>query len=153
MLSLALLLASERAALGVWHRWAALRDTQPTRCFAITQPVRGDGQPDRRGGFASVAPRGAQAVHFRLSAPRRARAPITLAIGERRFALTGDTRTARAPDAATDRAVIGAMRGGGSMSLSYVAANGRPVAEAYALDGAATAIDAAAIGCARVGSG
>ena len=143
-----LLAAGDREALGVWQRWAALRDTRPLRCFAIAQPLRRDGTPDRRGGFASIAPREAQAVFFRLSVQRRTRAAITLAVGERRFALTGDMRTARAPDAATDRAIIGALRGGGSMSLSYLAANGRPVAEGYALGGAATAIDAAAIGCA-----
>lgn len=147
ILAAALLLAGERTALGVWQRWAALRDTAPTRCFAITQPVRGDGTPDRRGGFASVAPRAAHVVYFRLSTPRRPRAAITLAVGERRFALTGDAQAARAPDAATDRAIVGALRGAGAMSLSYVAANGRPVAEAYVLDGAATAIDAAALGC------
>jgi hypothetical protein len=147
MVAALLLLAGERTALGVWQRWAALRDAAPTRCFAIAQPLRGDGTPDRRGGFASIAPREARAVFFRLSVPR-GRGAITLAVGERRFALAGERQAARAPDAAADRAIVGALRGGGSMSLSYLAAGGRPVAEAYALDGAATAIDAAAIGCA-----
>ena len=39
------------------------------------------------------------------------------------------------------------MRGGRSMSVEAVAPHGRPFADVYALAGAATAIDAAALGC------
>ena len=148
----ALLLAGERVALGIWDRWAALRDSDPARCFAIAQPVRSDGTTDRRGAFASVAVRqaetGGPALFVRLSQPRNPSASITLAIGERRFALVGDRGTARAPDAATDRAIVGAMRGGRAMTIATTAATGQPVADSYALTGAATAIDAAALGCA-----
>ena len=42
------------------------------------------------------------------------------------------------------------MRSASSMSVSSVGANGRAFADSYALRGAATAIDAAALGCARL---
>ncbi len=44
--------------------------------------------------------------------------------------------------------LTGGLRGARSMSISTVAPNGRPFADTYALSGAATAIDAAALGCA-----
>lgn len=153
LLTLALL-TGERDAIGVWQRWGAIRDAgPPRRCFALARPVTASGDTDTRGGFASVAARtdaaGRQAVFVRFSAARAPGTPITLAIGERRFALRGDTRGARAPDAATDRAIVAAMRGGRSMSVSGVAVGGRPFADTYVLDGAATAIDAASLACAR----
>ena len=37
-------------------------------------------------------------------------APVTLAIGERRFVLTGNDRAVWSPDAATDRAIVAAVR-------------------------------------------
>ena len=73
---------------------------------------------------------------------------MTLAIGERRFTLSANTDAAWAPDAATDRAIVAAMRGARSMSVAAVSARGRAFADTYALAGAATAIDAAALGCA-----
>ena len=156
LLALALL-AGEREAIGIWERWGAMRDAgPPLRCFALAQPVtpgaNGAGGTDRRGGFASVAARvdgtRRQAVFVRFSVARQSDTPITLAIGERRFGLRGDTRGARAPDAATDRAIVAAMRGGRSMSVSGIARGGRPFADTYALTGAATAIDAASLACA-----
>ncbi len=148
--ALALLLAGERVAIGVYDAWGAFRDGVPPRCYAISAPVgrrRGARKP-----FASVAARFGRdrrpALYVRLSSERSARAPVTLAVGERRFTLSGNARAAWAPDAATDRAIVAAMRGGRSMSVSAVSAAGRPFADSYALGGAATAIDAATLGCA-----
>ena len=154
MVALLLALAGERAALGVWERWGAIRDSAPARCFAISQPVVAAGGTDRRGGFASVVARaggvpGRYIVFVRLTRARAEKASVTLAIGERRFALVGTgPLSARAPDAATDRAIVGAMRGGRSMSVSTTGAGGGAFADSYALAGAATAIDAANMACA-----
>ncbi|WP_339345746.1 hypothetical protein [uncultured Sphingomonas sp.] len=155
--ALALALAGERVALGVWHRWAAIREAGsvggagPRRCFAIAQPVLPGGDSDRRGAFGSVAARQgaarAPAVFFRLSHARGAGAAITLVVGERRFALVGDQATARAPDAATDRAILNAIRSARAMTLVTLDAAGRTIADTYPLAGAATAIDAAQLGC------
>ena len=138
----------ERTSLGVFDGWGAFRDAAPARCYAIAQPVRGASEA-----FASVAnwPRaGARnQVHVRLSRPRDPRAKVTLAIGERRFDLIAGPSDAWSPDARTDRAIVAAIRSSRAMSVETVARDGRAFADTYALAGAATAIDAAAMGCAR----
>lgn len=138
-----------RETLGVYKRWGAMRDTQPVRCFAIAKPVAAGG---RAGGFASVATwprRGLRnSLDIRFSRARDPALPVTLSIGERRFALVGTAADAWAADAASDRAIVAAMRSGRSMSVEAVAPRGGPFADVYALAGAATAIDAAALACA-----
>lgn len=155
MIAAALLLLAAstdgRATLGVYQSWGAFRDSTPARCFAIAAPMRA-GAASRWRPFASVVSRfGAQrrgALFLRLSATVRAGAPVTLAIGDRRFVLSARDSAAWSPDGATDHAIIAAMRGNRSMSVSTIAPSGRPFADTYALPGAATAIDAAALGCA-----
>lgn len=151
---LALLLLSGqtqgRVALGVFEGWGAFRDASPRRCYAIAQPVsKTPGtQP-----FASIASwpgdRVRNQLHVRLSRTRHPRARVTLAIGERRFELVAGDADAWSPDARTDAAVVSAIREGRSMSVESISANGSPFADTYALKGAATAIDAAALGCAK----
>lgn len=138
-----------RESLGVFESWAAFRDATPARCYAIAQPVQGG----RRGAFASVADWPMQAVrnqlHIRLSRARDPRAKVTLSVGERRFDLIAGASDAWAPDARTDAAIVNAMRSSRSMSVESLARDGGAFADVYALPGAATAIDAAAVGCAR----
>lgn len=139
-----------REAVGTFGRWGAFSDTSPRRCFAIAEPVETVRGPVNRG-FASVATwpgaRQRAQLHVRLSRPRDPRAAVTLSIGERRFALTAGAADAWAPDTRTDRAIVAAMRSGRSLSVESVAARGGPFADVYALGGAATAIDAAAVAC------
>lgn len=149
LLALALSVQGQgRESLGVFDGWGAFRDAAPVRCYAIARPVRRSG-----GAFASVAnwPRaGARnQVHIRLSRSRDPRAKVTLAVGERRFELMAGASDAWAPDARTDAAIVAAMRSGRSMSVESLARGGGAFADTYALKGAATAIDAAAMGCAR----
>ena len=147
----ALLLAGERLPLGVYDAWGAFRDGDPPRCYAISAPVAAGGTARWRP-FASIAARFGRdrrgALFVRLSTARSRAAPVTLAIGERRFTLSGDTQGAWSPDAATDHAIVAAIRGARSMSIAAVTPAGRPFADSYALGGAATAIDAASLGCA-----
>lgn len=145
LLLLAAAAPTGRETIGIWGRWGAFRE--PGRCFAIARPVTA-----RRGdGFASVGDwptRGLRSsFHLHLSRPRDPAQPVTLTIGERRFALVGTAGNAWAADRASDRAIVGAMRGGRSMSADAVAPGGRAFTDAYALAGAATAIDAAALAC------
>ncbi len=149
MIALALLIAlQQREALGVYDGWGAFRDASPRHCFAIAEPVekRRQGQP-----FASIATwpqdRVRNQLHIRLSRGRAGNARVTLSIGERRFDLQAGAADAWAPDARTDAAVVAAIRSGRSMSVETVGANGVPFADSYALKGAASAIDAAALGC------
>ena len=151
-LVLALLLQAANAGrqpLGLWERWGAFRDAAPPRCYAIAEPLgrRGATRP-----FASIATwpsEGARGqLHIRLSRPRAPNARVTLSIGERMFTLMAGASDAWAPDASTDVAIVAAIRGGRSMTVETVSASGTPFVDAYALAGAATAIDAAAVGCA-----
>jgi hypothetical protein len=152
-LLLALLIAAPAGArdtIGVYRSWGAFRDTVPARCYAIARPVTAGG---RSTGWASVATwpgRGLRAsLHVRLSRPRDLSAPVTLTVGERRFNLAANGLDAWATDGPSDRAIVTAIRSGRSMSVEAVGAGGRPFADVYLLAGAATAIDAAALGCVR----
>ena len=137
-----------RETIGVYRGWGAFRDAAPARCYAIARPVRAGG---RSGAFASVATwpdRGLRAsVDVRLSRPRDRSAGVTLSVGERRFALVATGLHAWAADGPSDRALVSAIRAGRSMSIEAVGEGGRPFADVYALAGAATAIDAAALAC------
>jgi len=138
-----------REALGVFESWGAFRDPSPLRCFAIAEPVRSRARDPRP--FASIANWPGEGVrnqlHIRLSRQRHPRAQVTLTVGERRFELVSGERDAWAPDPRTDAAIVSAMRGARSMSVESTGMNGRPFVDVYALQGAATAIDAAALGC------
>ncbi len=143
--------AHARDPLGIFDRWGAFRDPSPLTCFAISTPVR----TGRGGGtwrpFASIGTwpkQGARGqLHIRLSHERDPRARVTLSIGERRFELVAGNADAWAPDSRTDAAIISAIRSGRSLSVETLGKSGRPFADVYALRGAATAIDAAALGC------
>lgn len=143
--------ASARDTLGVFDGWAAFRDARPLRCYAIAEPVQ-----DRRSApwrpFASVSTwpglqmRGQ--FHIRLRKVKRPGAPVMLAIGDQRILLASGGVEAWAPDARADAAIVAAMRGGSVMSVEAVDTAGRSFVDTYRLRGAATAIDAAALGCA-----
>lgn len=146
--------AAARDSLGMFERWGAFRDAQPQRCYAIAQPVR---PPDRAASwqpFASVAfwpgLRQRNQLHIRLSAQRGVSAPVILSIAGKRFALLAGGADAWAPHPRVDAAIVAAMRSAESMTVSSISVTGRAFSDSYRLRGAATAIDAAALGCARM---
>ena len=145
--------AAARDALGVYDGWGAFRDNTPIRCFAIAEPVRRGNSKWRA--FAAVSHWPMQRIrgqmHVRLSREKRATAPVILSIDDRRFPMVAGGADAWAPDPRIDAAIVAAMRSGRSMSIATVGANGGGFADTYMLKGAATAIDAAALGCARGG--
>lgn len=140
-----------RTSLGTFDGWGAFKDGTPVRCFAIAQPVRGSG--DKWRPFASVATwpqaRVRGQVHIRLGREKLANSPVTLTIGDRRFDMVAGGADVWAPDPRIDAAIVAMMRSAPSMSIATRAATGAGFAETYALKGAATAMDAAALGCAR----
>ncbi|WP_010161753.1 hypothetical protein [Sphingomonas sp. PAMC 26617] len=147
--------AGARETLGVFDRWGAFSDSAPGRCFAIAEPVRAGGASRWRP-FASIASwpgreagagRVRNQLHIRLSRERDRQARVTLSVGDRRFDLTATAADAWAPDARTDAAIVSAIRSSRSMSVETLGQAGGPFADVYALKGAATAIDAAAIAC------
>lgn len=149
LMLLAALQGQGRDSLGVFDSWGAFRDAAPARCYAISQPAQGP----RNGAFVSIAnwpqTQARNQLHIRLSRARDPRAKVTLTIGERRFELIAGPSDAWAPDARTDAAIVAAIRSSRSMSVESLSKGGGAFADGYALKGAATAIDAAAMGCAR----
>jgi len=124
-------------------RWAALRG--PTHCEAASlallpaNPTRAQGRaslrfdPQRRGEFAA-----------RLSRMPRAGSSVMLTIGDTPFLLIARGPLAWSRGAAQEQATIAALRGNGGMRIEARAANGARFVDRYLLDGAPTAIDAAA---------
>ncbi len=140
----------QRESLGIFDRWGAFRDPSPKRCYAISAPVRAGGGGRWRpfvgiGTWPQQGQRGQ--LHIRLSRERDPRARVTLSVGERRFELVAGNADAWAADARTDVAIVAAIRSGRSLSVETLGKGGQPFADVYALRGAATAIDAAALGC------
>ncbi|KQX25372.1 hypothetical protein ASD39_11250 [Sphingomonas sp. Root50] len=140
-----------RVPLGIFSGWGAFRDEQPPRCYAIAIPER-RGSGEWRS-FAAVAIWPRQKingqVHFRLREPRRPNSPIRLIFGDRSFPLVAAGVDAWAPGPRADAAIIATMRSGTSMRIAWVSKEGRNRSDGYLLKGVATAIDAAALGCAR----
>lgn len=138
-----------RDSLGVFDTWAAFRDASPKRCYAIAKPQ----QAPTREASASIATwpdrkvRGQ--VHFVLSREVADAASVKVRIGSRGFALVAKGRNAWAADARMDAAIIAALRSATVMSVTARNAQGRRFTDRYPLAGAATAIDAASVGCAR----
>lgn len=146
--------AAARDSLGVFERWAAFRDANPPRCYAIAQPVRPAARNAGWQPFATVAfwpaLRQRNQLHVRLSQQRAIDARVVLSIGGRKFELLAGGADAWAPHPRVDAAIVALMRSAESMYVSSRSIGGRLFTDSYRLRGAATAIDAAALGCARV---
>ena len=145
--------ALARESLGMYSTWGAFRDPQVPRCYAIAMAVpstlRRDYQP-----YATVGtwPKRSlrNQVHFRLSRKMAKGAKIVLRIGGERFELTGGGGDAWAADRKMNAAIVAAMRSAGRMSVHSRDATGRGFSNTWPLAGAASAMDAASIGCARL---
>ncbi|GAO39515.1 hypothetical protein SCH01S_33_00020 [Sphingomonas changbaiensis NBRC 104936] len=140
--------AAARDNLGMFETWGAFRDASPPRCFAIAEPVRATPKDAQWRPFASVAVWPAlhqrNQLHIRLRRPVAKGSRVTLAIGRNRFPLIAGGADAWSPDARSDAAIVAAMRSADRMTVSAPGSS-----DTYALRGAATAIDAATLGCAR----
>jgi hypothetical protein len=144
--------ASARDSLGVFGPWGAFRDAAVPRCYAIAmaepsrfsrefQPYAAVGTWPRRGER--------QQVHFRLSRQVPAGTGATLSIGGARLKLLVSGAEAWAADRRMDAAIVAAMRSARRMEVSSHDTAGRPFGNSYELEGAATAMDAATLACAR----
>lgn len=145
--------ALARDSLGMFGNWGAFRDPAAPRCYAIAMAAPSTLQRDFQP-YADVAwwPRQQVRgqVHFRLSRKLAQGSAISLTIGGQRIALTGGGADAWAVDKRGDAAIVSAMRSAASMTVSARDAGGRGFSNTWDLAGAATAMDAAAVGCARL---
>ena len=86
-------------------------------------------------------------VHIRFHRVARTGSAVVLTIDDRLFQLVARGGNAWARSPAADRAIVAAMRTGVAMTVRARDENGGAMAFQYALNGAATAIDAAVLAC------
>jgi hypothetical protein len=138
-------------SLGVFDDWGAFSDPGVPRCYAIAVADKASGTYQAYADVGTWPRRGVRGqVHFRLSHALAPGTRLSLSLGGTRYPLTGGGADAWTLDKRTDAAIVAAMRSADSMSVTAVDRTGRRFTDSYSLKGAATAMDAATIGCARV---
>jgi hypothetical protein len=142
--------AAARDSLGMYAGWGAFRDPAVPRCYAIAMAQPSTKQRDYQP-YASVGtwPRRSVRgqIHFRLSRRLAPSARIVLSLGRDQFQLNGGGGDAWAVDRRMDAAIVAAMRSARAMTVFARDAQGRGFSNTWTLAGAATAMDAASIGC------
>jgi hypothetical protein len=142
--------AAARDSLGMFARWGAFRDPAVPRCYAIAKPD--PGPPHSAGAYADIGSWPRRALrgqfHIRLATRPAHAGRVILTIGSQRFALAGGGLDAWAADPRMDAAVVAAMRSASTMALRTEDAAGKPYQLNWTLDGAASAMDSALVGCA-----
>ena len=122
-------------------KWAALREAGRCEAASLALLVARAGARPARLSIGFTPELGA-AVHLRRAVPDGS--TVMLEAGGQSFLLKnrGDRAWSRGPDQA--KAIVAAMRSGGYVRIRARDGQGRRFTEQFALDGAPTAIDAAA---------
>ena len=130
--------------------WASFDRGQA--CEAVARPLA---RTNRRGAQAYVAfafdragPRHGQ-LFVQLRRPARPGSSVIATIGDQPFLLAARGASAWSKDAGQEAAILAALRAAGGMRIEARDSSGRRMADRYFLDGAPTAIDAAAAACTR----
>ena len=130
--------------------WASF-DRGPS-CEAVAKPLapakKGQAEPYVAVAFDRGGPRQGQ-FFARLRRPAREGSSVILTIGDQPFLLAARGPSAWSKDARQESVILTAMRGAGGMRIEARDSSGRRMADRYFLDGAPTAIDAAAAACSR----
>ena len=145
--------ALAKDSLGTFDFWGAFRDPQVPRCYAIAKPeeVRGSAKYKSYASIGYWPKRRINGqLHFRLSRDVSKNSAITLRLGARIFRLTGGGGDAWAKDKRMDAAIIAGLRSATTMQIIAIDRSGNTIRDKYNLRGVATAMDAAALGCARL---
>ncbi|WP_162875537.1 hypothetical protein [Sphingomonas crusticola] len=129
--------------IGGFGTWAAFCD-EPSKCFAISQPVERRGNP-----FLNILVGRDLRVEAYIGAPVRV---AKLRVGALSFDLSAAGEGAAA-DARISRLIVAAMRTGEALTIVGTSTTGRHFRHHYLLSGAPSAIDAAAIAAAGVRGG
>ncbi len=144
-LILATPLAAAPRIIAAAGSWAALSEARSCEAAARAQRVAAKGQAQARASvaFDAEGPRHGEFA-ARLSRVIRPGSSVMLTIGDAPFLLVarGDMAWSRGP--AQEAAIIAALRGAGWMRVEARSTGGARFVDRYALDGAPTAIDAAA---------
>ncbi len=139
--------------LGIFNSWGTFRDPQISRCYAIAESEEITGKAERKS-YASIGfwPRRKirRQFHVRLSRDRSTNSRVIVSIAGRRFRLTANRQNGWSQDKRMDAAIVAAIRSATTMTVESTGRDGKPIVDAYLLRGAATAIDAASLGCSRL---
>lgn len=145
--------AVAKDALGIFNSWGAFRDPEIPRCYAIAESEEITGKAERKS-FVTIGFWPNREIrrqfHVRLSRDRSTNSRVIVSIAGRRFRLTATRADGWSQDKRMDAAIIAAIRSATSMTVESVGRDGKPIVDAYLLRGAATAIDAASLGCSRL---
>ncbi len=145
--------ALAKDSLGIFNSWGAFRDPGVPRCYAIAESEEITGKAARKS-FATIGfwPKRSirRQFHVRLSRDRSANSRVIVSIAGRRFRLIASRSDAWSQDRRMDAAINAAIRSATSMTVESTGRDGKPIVDAYRLRGAATAIDAASLGCSRL---
>ena len=129
--------------------WAAIE--RPDLCEATTRSLRiaTKSKIQARAGFSFSADRRRWGEFFaRLSRVPRPGSSVILTVGRQPFLLVARGGWAWSRGPLQEQAIIAAVRSGGGMRIESRDNGGRRFVDPYLLDGAPTAIDAAAARCA-----
>jgi hypothetical protein len=141
--------SAQQQSIGVFGLWGAFRDA--AHCYAISRAQgRNTGAEPAFAAIGWWPGRGIRGqLHLRFSRAKRPGSAVLLRIDGHVFQLIGGGGNGWAPDPAADSEIVAAMRTGIEMNVETRSAAGGLIRDVYPLRGAATAIDAAAIACAR----
>ena len=142
-----------KESLGIFNSWGAFRDPDIPRCYAIAESEEINGKAERKS-FATIGfwPKREirRQFHVRLSRDRSSNSRVIVSIAGRHFQLTAHRSDGWSQDKRMDASIVAAIRSSTSMTVESVGRDGQPIVDAYRLRGAATAIDAASLGCSRL---
>ena len=145
--------ANARDSQGMFGSWGAFSDTAVPRCYAVAMADASTKERDYQP-YATVGtwPRRnlRNQVHFRMSRKLSATTRIRLQIGSDRYDLIGGGGDAWAQDAKMNAAIVARMRTNPAMTAYATDNRGRNFSNTWQLEGAASAMDAALLACARV---
>jgi hypothetical protein len=129
--------------------WAAIDHGGVCEADARSVRIAPKGKVQARAGFAFTADRKRWGeFHARLSRVARPGSSVMLTVGDQPFLLVarGDWAWSRGP--LQEQAIIAAVRAASGMRIEARDQSGRRFSDPYSLEGAPTAIDAAAARCA-----
>ncbi|MCW1382907.1 hypothetical protein OLX02_08730 [Novosphingobium sp. KCTC 2891] len=144
--------AAARDSLGIWNDWGAFRDPGVPRCYAIAMARPAPGRPREFQPYLTIGTwptrdvRGQ--VHVRLARRVAPGARVTLSLGGQSFDLVAGGASAWAADRRADAAIVALVRSAGDLTVAARGTDGRTFRDSWRLAGIASALDAAALGCA-----
>lgn len=134
--------------------WAAIDRGGVCEALARSAKIASAGKVQASAGFAFTPDhRRWGEFHARLSRPSRSGSSVIVHFGDRPFLLVARGEWAWSSGAAQEQAIIAAARTGGRMTVEARDPGGARFVDPYGLDGAPTAIDAAAARCALRAAG